>query len=177
MWTAAGNTVQEDRFAQLQHRGTETVLDPTFFRMYSSRQGRWKTPDPKAGFISDPQTLNLYAYVTNNPTNLLDPQGDCPEQGYCGRYVDCCDVLGDGFSEHEFTFRLQYVLENGNGHYQRCNNPTGICPVIDASPGEFGGSLPTYAIFKFMTFRFLGDTTCIKIARVRADSCVPDPNP
>ena len=31
--------------------------------------------DPAAGNISDPQTLNRYAYVRNNPVNLTDPSG------------------------------------------------------------------------------------------------------
>lgn len=46
-------------------------------RQYST-QGRWPAPDP-AGLgsmhLSDPQTLNRYAYVRNNPLVLIDPQG------------------------------------------------------------------------------------------------------
>lgn len=44
-------------------------------------QGRWLSPDP-AGLAAvdqnDPQSWNRYAYVLNNPLNLLDPTGmDC----------------------------------------------------------------------------------------------------
>ncbi len=101
-WSMVGS-MQEDRFAQLGHRDGETTFDPTYFRMYSSGQGRWMTRDPKDGFISNPQTLNLYAYVRDNPTRLTDPGGDCPT--CCGRATDrdgfsdsdeCVDCGGDG---------------------------------------------------------------------------------
>ncbi len=50
------------------------------FRYYVSNQGRWLTPDPLAGDITNPQSLNRYAYVLNNPTTLIDPLGlqGCP---------------------------------------------------------------------------------------------------
>ncbi|MBZ5566423.1 MAG: RHS repeat-associated core domain-containing protein [Acidobacteriia bacterium] len=58
-------------------------LDHFWFRDYSSNPGRWMSPDP-AGLAavdpSNPQSLNRYAYVMNNPTNLIDPLGlfdDC----------------------------------------------------------------------------------------------------
>jgi len=69
-------TAQEKRFAILGHRDTtETGLDPTRFRMFSSTQGRWLSKDPKAGQVCNPQTLNRYAYVRNSPANLIDPRG------------------------------------------------------------------------------------------------------
>jgi RHS repeat-associated protein len=52
-------------------------------RRYSGIQGRWVTPDP-AGMaavdVTNPQTWNRYAYVTNNPLSLTDPTGlqTCP---------------------------------------------------------------------------------------------------
>jgi hypothetical protein len=40
--------------------------------------GRWHSPDPLGGDITNPQSLNRYAYVMNNPTTLIDPLGlDC----------------------------------------------------------------------------------------------------
>jgi RHS repeat-associated protein len=73
-------------------RDSETNLDHTWFRQYSSQLGRWMHPDP-AGLAavnpSNPQSWNRYSYVLNKPTNLVDPVGlreDMPGQvppGYC----------------------------------------------------------------------------------------------
>ena len=49
-----------------------------FARYYNSREGRFMSGDPLAGDISDPQTLNRYSYVRNNPVNLTDPSGALP---------------------------------------------------------------------------------------------------
>lgn len=38
-------------------------------------EGRCLTPDPLGGDISNPQTLNRYAYVLNSPVTLTDPSG------------------------------------------------------------------------------------------------------
>jgi len=73
-WNYAG-TLYDERFASMQLRDAESGLDPTLFRMYESRLYRWVTPDPVAGDIFNPQSLNRYAYVLNNPVNLIDPLG------------------------------------------------------------------------------------------------------
>ncbi len=61
-----------------QERDSESNLDHFWFRQYSSTQGRWMSPDP-AGLgavdLSNPQSLNRYAYVMNNPVNATDPFG------------------------------------------------------------------------------------------------------
>jgi len=62
------------KFTGLERDG-ETGNDATQFRMYESNLGRWMTPDPVAGDISNPQSLNRYAYVFNNPVNFIDPLG------------------------------------------------------------------------------------------------------
>jgi RHS repeat-associated protein len=58
--------------------------DETLFREYQSTQGRWVSPDPLGGDPTNPQSLNRYAYVLNNPTTLTDPLGLCsPAQPDC----------------------------------------------------------------------------------------------
>ncbi len=60
----------------------ETGLDYFGARYYSSNLGRWMSADwaakpttvPYAQF-NDPQSLNLYAYVKNNPIGIADPDG------------------------------------------------------------------------------------------------------
>jgi RHS repeat-associated protein len=63
--------------------GWQDPLDPTLFRTYTSGLGRWLSPDPLGGDVSNPQSLNRYAYVLNNPANLTDPLGLCPHGQDC----------------------------------------------------------------------------------------------
>jgi len=56
-------------------RDNESALDYAMFRYDSTRPGRFMTPDPVAGSIADPQSLNRYAYTRNDPVNLVDPLG------------------------------------------------------------------------------------------------------
>jgi len=80
-------------------RDAETANDPTLFRMNNSRLYRWLSPDPRAGDISNPQSLNRYAYVLNNSLNLVDPLGlECwmvtPGYIYC---VSSAPAPGDAW--------------------------------------------------------------------------------
>ncbi|MEO6804841.1 MAG: RHS repeat-associated core domain-containing protein [Edaphobacter sp.] len=52
-------------------------LDHATFRQYSSTTGRWTVPDPYDGSydVGDPQSLNRYAYVRNNPLAFTDKSG------------------------------------------------------------------------------------------------------
>jgi RHS repeat-associated protein len=61
-----------------KERDSESGLDYFGARYDSSRLGRFMSPDPvfiSAEKIPDPQSLNLYAYVRNNPLSLTDPTG------------------------------------------------------------------------------------------------------
>ena len=83
----AGSSVTSHKFTG-DERDSETTLDHTWFRQYSPLLGRWITPDPFAGYIEDPQSLNRYGYVLNNSLALVDPLGldnDCP--GGCTPFV------------------------------------------------------------------------------------------
>ncbi|MBC7250155.1 MAG: PKD domain-containing protein [Anaerolineae bacterium] len=44
-------------------------------RYYDPRTGRFISKDPFPGYVREPQTLNLYVYVTNNPLGHVDPAG------------------------------------------------------------------------------------------------------
>ena len=60
-------------------RDSESNLDYAMARHYSNTTGRFMSPDPLAGRTGSPQSLNRYAYATNNPTNATDPLGLCSE--------------------------------------------------------------------------------------------------
>ena len=58
-----------------QERDNETGLDYMHARYFASVQGRFGSADSFSGSIGNPQSLNRYAYVVNNPINLSDPTG------------------------------------------------------------------------------------------------------
>lgn len=92
-WAMVG-TAQETRFASLRHRDTtETALDPTHFRMFSSNQGRWLSKDLVMGRVCNPQSMNLYTYVRSTPPNAVDPKGTQPfgpGGGFCDPLLGPC---------------------------------------------------------------------------------------
>ena len=58
-----------------QQRDAETELDYFLARYYAAAHGRFTSPDAVSGNPLNPQTLNLYAYVQNNPLKFIDPTG------------------------------------------------------------------------------------------------------
>ena len=56
-------------------RDAESGNDYAMARTYSSALGRFTAVDPLNGDISNPQSLNRYAYVGNDPVNVTDPTG------------------------------------------------------------------------------------------------------
>jgi RHS repeat-associated protein len=71
----------EHHFTQ-KERDTETGNDYFFARYYNSALGRFTTPDWSARItpvpymvLNEPQSLNLYSYVGNNPLTHTDPDG------------------------------------------------------------------------------------------------------
>lgn len=70
----ANNTTTKFKFTSYE-RDTESGNDYALARYDISRLGRFSSPDPLAGSLINPQSLNRYAYVLNNPLNLVDPTG------------------------------------------------------------------------------------------------------
>jgi RHS repeat-associated protein len=72
----AGNAGSTHKFTG-KERDAESGLDNLNFRYYSSIQGRFSRADePFAAWDQhDPQSLNLYSYVENNPLASTDPSG------------------------------------------------------------------------------------------------------
>jgi RHS repeat-associated protein len=75
-----------------KERDSETGLDEFGARYFSSSLGRFATPDwaarpttvPYAQF-GNPQSLNLYSYVGNNPLLHFDPDGHCWPVSACAQ--------------------------------------------------------------------------------------------
>jgi len=56
-------------------RDAESGNDYAIFRYHGSRLGRFSSADPLRGRTRNPQRLNRYAYVLNDPVHNRDPQG------------------------------------------------------------------------------------------------------
>ena len=67
---------EKHKFTTYERDGTG--LDYAVNRHYDPQQGRFNQVDPLgmgAASLADPQSLNLYSYVRNDPVNSVDPSG------------------------------------------------------------------------------------------------------
>ncbi len=91
-----------NQYQFIGHEGdSETGLDYYRYRMLSPSLGRWTIPDPihlpRPGY---PSMLNRYAYNSDNPTSLFDPEGTCARcPGDVGWRPGLQSELGDDFRE------------------------------------------------------------------------------
>ncbi len=70
----AHNTTTKYQFTTYEH-DSESGNEYAAARYYVSRLGRFSMVDPLGGGTGDPQSLNRYAYVENDPINMVDPTG------------------------------------------------------------------------------------------------------
>jgi RHS repeat-associated protein len=111
----------------------------TLNREYSPTQGRWLTPDP-AGLaamdVTNPQTWNRYAYVTNNPVSFTDPLGLFVQACFSAPGGGGCDLTGGGGGGGD----------DGSGPpCYMCGGPGGGGGGYGGEPGSGGPSGPTFA--------------------------------
>jgi RHS repeat-associated protein len=77
-----GNTNRNNNDAFQPHKFTNyerdgNASDEAMFRRYNRWYSKFDQPDPYEGSynLADPQSFNRYAYVQNDPVNLVDPTG------------------------------------------------------------------------------------------------------
>jgi RHS repeat-associated protein len=73
-WYENGTTTTKWKFTSYE-RDSESTNDYARMRSFVNRFGRFSSPDPINGGLNDPQSLNRYAYVRNDPCNRVDPLG------------------------------------------------------------------------------------------------------
>ncbi|UYN90165.1 MAG: hypothetical protein KIT08_02745 [Anaerolineales bacterium] len=92
---AAGNLLGQQRYTPFGEARFEAMLGTTDFgytgqrllvgtglmdynaRFYAPGLGRWTQPDSIVPGAGNPQNINRFSYVMNNPINLADPSGHC----------------------------------------------------------------------------------------------------
>ena len=75
------NATNDKLYFTTYERDSESSNDYARARFYRWLLGRFLSLDSLSGSSSDPQSLNLYAYVANDPIDLGDPSGRCPGWG------------------------------------------------------------------------------------------------
>jgi RHS repeat-associated protein len=159
----SGTDPSEQHFTS-KHRDIESGLDYFPARYYNSYLGRFMSPDPSALTFADPlnpQSLNLYAYVNNNPLSFVDPTGlDCvyinnDTGNYEGFNSGDCDNSTDAKANSGYYFNGSVSTiytstgdaqgqvtgfagtSDDTGAYTISNNPAGV------QPGQNSGA-PVY---------------------------------
>jgi RHS repeat-associated protein len=73
----AGSLLTDKLFTGQQRESANGVYDYQA-RLYDARMGRFLQPDPLVPEPGNPQSLNRYSYVLNNPLRYTDPTGMYP---------------------------------------------------------------------------------------------------
>jgi RHS repeat-associated protein len=121
------NTSNHYRFTG-KERDSESGLDDFGARYFSSSMGRWATPDwdarpvtvPYANF-GDPQSLNLYLYVRNDPVSQADVDGHISNDSGAESCLD------------SFACYVQYQ------EHMKDNQPSGWFSLISSYDPSAGG--------------------------------------
>jgi RHS repeat-associated protein len=105
---SSGADQENAHFADLE-RDAESGTEHAQFRNYTPTQGRWLSPDQYAGSYdaTNPQSMNRYAYVLNNPMSMLDPSG---------LDTTCTEIDG-----------VRYCVDDGGNGNTDCNSNYTAC--------------------------------------------------
>ncbi len=74
IWYETG-TPSKWKFTSYERDAESDPLDYAIFRYDQWRYGRFMSPDPVGGDINNPESLNRYEYVLDQPTIYVDPLG------------------------------------------------------------------------------------------------------
>ena len=130
-----------------QDHDAETNTDHFLYRQYSPTAGRWMSPDPYNGSydLSDPQSLNRYGYVNNNPFSGFDPTGlqkartDSRDFDGGGGGIGLARITSTGFGFGSGWNTFQSLYATFAVFNSQVNTDTG---GFDSLPAQ-GFSLPT----------------------------------
>lgn len=121
-----------------QERDNETALYFYNARYYDSRIGRFISPDKIVQNKGNPQFLNRYSYVLNNPIKLIDPSGQVTS---CGIWDSCGN---SGANNPCANFNCSSIPPPGSGSSNAGNScPAGGCIQMNGTIiGVLGSYIP-----------------------------------
>jgi len=146
------NSTSDKLLFTTYERDSESNNDYALARSYASRLGRFTSLDPLSGSTADPQSLNRYSYVKNDPINFADPSGAMTLPGLGLAIISGGVDFGDDWGEFD---SLDQLVGYGELYYNFNQNPNfdwqgqqeeGMLQS-DAASGEIQdlGSVPIYA--------------------------------
>jgi RHS repeat-associated protein len=106
-----------------QYYDSETGLHYNYFRYYDPSVGRYLTPDP----IGLAGGINLYAYVSGNPVNWVDPLGLLTESYN--------NATGGGWKAPPQRYNPTHNVFNSKGPSWGVVNPSDLKAGADSSTG------------------------------------------
>jgi RHS repeat-associated protein len=149
-----------------KERDTESNLDNFGARYNISRLGRFMSPDlftVTLGRVADPQQLNLYAYVRNNPLTHVDP---------AGMIIDDAECLEDKKHCGNDWQKVQAIAnQQRNGTYTHPELQK-ILSTLQSDPRTFvlkNSKLPSDEAGKFTTMTYNADRTDFTTATLQLD--------
>ncbi len=111
-------------------------------RYYDAALGRFISADTIVPGAGNPQALNRYSYVLNNPVRYVDPSGNCPtaEEGGCERDEHENVIFGE--DQEEYGVERPDAVDscrtaNCWGVNQSHNLPANFVPTSNAMPQAF----------------------------------------
>jgi RHS repeat-associated protein len=126
-----------------KERDPESGLDNFGARYYANTMGRFMSPDwaskPTAvpyAMFGDPQSINLYSYVGNNPLSHADVDGHC--WPFCGLAVKLGAWVGTGVATQggkQFATNVGIGAAKGAGTFALNTARTAVAIGQGSSPG------------------------------------------
>ncbi|HYG82366.1 MAG TPA: RHS repeat-associated core domain-containing protein, partial [Pyrinomonadaceae bacterium] len=139
-----------------KERDSETGLDYFGARYYASSVGRFTSTDPmgiKSRHLLDPQDLNRYSYVSNNPLKFIDPDGKEKIKVIIRTFIPGKTVKAPDVSETTFQDSQRGIIRGKIRTFEGDNRKAGEHPerfrtqhtiIIETDPSKNGGR-PVYS--------------------------------
>ena len=130
-----GTALGTDHLFTSQIQDASTQLYWFNSRSYDTWIGRFCQPDSSVPSASDPQSLNRYAYVRNNPLTRVDPTGHWDLGTQSGR-ADARTALGPGYVVDDTSIynRSSGTVYSGSGQVIQQTGKTNVKPQDMADP-------------------------------------------